>query len=171
VLPGQPNPFAAAPPAAAGPNPFFGIPLPGERHPDVPLGNHVLDVEKLRLTENRLAVIVTFKVAASDSVKAGESVSEYLNLYGYNSRQLSGELIKLLLACVGCATYEELQAAGPERTQLYVAIGQKVIAGEETAITNCRVSCHAYPHKPTKGNHVGETFTRCAWNPYRQPAA
>jgi hypothetical protein len=170
-----PNPYAPAPApqpfAAGGPNPFFGIPLPGERHPDVPNGNHVLDVEKLRLTEDRQAVIVTFKAAASDSVSQGETLSEYMNLYGYRSQALSGELIKLLLACVGCSTYEQLQAAGPERTAMYVAIGQKVIAGEENAITGCRVSCYAYPHKPTKGNHVGKTFTRTAFDAYRPPNA
>jgi hypothetical protein len=166
-----PAPVAAPVGGAPGPNPFFGIKLPGQRHPDVPLGNHVLDVEKTRLTEDRTALIVEFRVAGSDVPAAvNTQVSAYVNLYGYRTQQYSGELAKLLLSCMGFNTYEELQAAGNDAINAFTALATATVQGTETALSGRRIACQGYNHTPKKGENAGKTFIKPAFAAYRAAA-
>lgn len=153
-----------------GPNPFFGIKLPGERHPDVALGDHVLDLEKIRLTEDRTALIVSFRYAASNTQRVGESCSSYVNLYGYRTQQYSGELAKLLLSSLGFNTYEELQAAGQGAIALFTQVATAVVQGVETALSGRRIACQGYNYTPKKGDNAGKTFVKAAYAAYRQAA-
>jgi hypothetical protein len=157
-------------PAAGGANPFFGIKLPGERYPDIALGDHVLDVEKIRLTEDRTALIVSFRYAASNSQQPGTMCSTYINLYGYRTQQYSGDLAKLLLASLGFNTYEELQAAGQGAAEAFTQVATATVQGVETALSGRRLACQGYNHTPKKGDNAGKTFVKAAFAAYRQAA-
>lgn len=169
--PPPPQQHYAPPPAATNPagapNPFFGVKLPGDRLPDPPVGDHIFDCDKIRLTEDRTGLIVALNTAWS-AVQCPPACSTYVNLFGYRTRDYSGELIKLLLSCVGCATYEELEAAGPQAKDRFVALANRVVNGEEGALIGCRVAARGYMKTAgEKSAHKGEQFLKLAINPYR----
>jgi hypothetical protein len=158
--PGATNPAGA-------PNPFFGVKLPGERLPDPPVGDHIFDCDKIRLTDDRTGLIVALHTAWS-AVQCPPDCSTYVNLFAYRSREYSGELIKLVLSCVGCKSYEELEASGPQVKDRFVALANRVVNGEEGALIGCRIAARGYMKTAgEKSSHKGEQFLKLAVSPYR----
>lgn len=165
--PSQHYPPPAATNPAGAPNPFFGVKLPGERLPDPPVGDHIFDCDKIRLTEDRTGLIVALHTAWS-AVQCPPDCSTYINIYGYKSRAYSGDLVKLILSCVGCATYEELEAAGPQVKDRFTALAGRAVNGEEDALIGCRIAARGYMRTlGEKSEHKGEQRLKLAINPYR----
>lgn len=162
--PAQPQ-YAPQPAPQAGGHRFLGIKLPGERYPDFAFGNHTCAIEKARISEDRNGVIVSFRYLASDVARPGDPCSVYLNKFGYRSQDLSGELVKLLLAALGCNTYEELVAGRLE--QHLQGLGDAVLGGDENALAGKTIVVRAWPHSPKKGDHVGKTFVKSSFEAYR----